>query len=111
MYLTFRLQRRGFEVLSPGGEHRSGETLVAVADPRRRRALPRRARDLVTEKPEGLRIATHFFNNERDVDRCVEALVAVPQALGSGARPWVAPPQARLLQLAFSAFSAPQLPT
>jgi len=29
----------------------------------------------VTQKPEGLRIATHFFNNERDVDACVENLI------------------------------------
>jgi selenocysteine lyase/cysteine desulfurase len=30
----------------------------------------------VTEKPEGLRISTHFYNNERDIDTCVEALIA-----------------------------------
>jgi cysteine desulfurase/selenocysteine lyase len=76
MYLTSRLQRRDFEVLSPGGDHRSGATLVAVPNP------PKAARFLedrnvcVTEKPEGVRIATHFYNNERDVDTCVEALIA-----------------------------------
>ena len=75
MYLTFRLARAGFSVLSPGGEHRSGETLCAVPDPPRAHAFLL-ARDVrVTLKPQGLRIATHFFIDERDVDRLVEALV------------------------------------
>ena len=30
----------------------------------------------VSEKPEGARIATHFYNNETDIDTCVDALVA-----------------------------------
>ena len=30
----------------------------------------------VTEKPEGIRISTHFYNCEADVDACVDALVA-----------------------------------
>jgi selenocysteine lyase/cysteine desulfurase len=30
----------------------------------------------VTEKPEGARISTHFYNNEHEVDTCVDALVA-----------------------------------
>ncbi|HEY6547072.1 MAG TPA: aminotransferase class V-fold PLP-dependent enzyme [Vicinamibacteria bacterium] len=76
MYLTSRLQRRDFEVLSPGGDHRSGETLVAVKDPKRAHFFLAERRVLVTEKPEGLRIATHFYNNERDVDACVENLIA-----------------------------------
>ncbi len=33
MYLTFRLGRESFEVLSPGGERRSGQTLVRLSDP------------------------------------------------------------------------------
>ena len=72
MYLTSRLQRRDFEVLSPGGDHRSGETLVALPDPKAAcRALAER-NVFVTEKPEGLRVATHFYNNEHDIDACVE---------------------------------------
>src|SRR5260221_519447 len=35
MYLTFRLGRAGFEVLSPGGGHRSGQALVRVEEPAR----------------------------------------------------------------------------
>ena len=76
MYLTSRLQRRDFEVLSPGGDHRSGATLVAVSDPGQAARFLAERNISVTEKPEGLRIATHFYNDERDIDTCVEALIA-----------------------------------
>jgi selenocysteine lyase/cysteine desulfurase len=79
MYLTARLGRAGFEVLSPGGEHRSGETLCVVPEPARAYAFLKEKGVAVTPKPEGLRIATHFFNDERDVDLCVEALLAFTQ--------------------------------
>jgi selenocysteine lyase/cysteine desulfurase len=75
MYLTSRLARAGLEVLSPGGEHRSGQTLVALAEPGRARRFLAERGILVSPKPEGVRIATHFYNNEADVDACVEALV------------------------------------
>jgi len=81
MYLTFRLAKAGFEVLSPGGEYRSGETLCVVAEPTRAHAFLKEQGVAVTPKPEGLRIATHFFNDEPDVDRCVEALVAFTRTL------------------------------
>ncbi len=35
----------------------------------------------VTEKPEGVRISTHFYNDEEDVDACVDALVAYRERL------------------------------
>jgi selenocysteine lyase/cysteine desulfurase len=76
LYLTSRLQRRDFEILSPGGEHRSGETLVAVKDPPAAHRFLAGRNVHVTPKPEGLRIATHFYNDEHDVDACVEALIA-----------------------------------
>ena len=76
MYLTLSLERAGFEVLSPGGEHRSGQTLVAVEGPSRACAFLREREVAVSPKREGLRIATHFFNDEGDVDRCLDALVA-----------------------------------
>jgi selenocysteine lyase/cysteine desulfurase len=76
LYLTSRLERRDFEVLSPGGEHRSGQTLVALPEPGRARRFLAERGVFVTEKPEGLRISTHFYNNEHDVDTCVEALIA-----------------------------------
>jgi selenocysteine lyase/cysteine desulfurase len=76
MYLTMRLERAGFRVLSPGADHRSGETLVEVDDPRRVAHLLRERGVLVTRKAEGVRISTHFYNNEADVDTCVAGLEA-----------------------------------
>jgi selenocysteine lyase/cysteine desulfurase len=80
MYLTFRLGRSGFHVLSPGGEHRSGQTLCELEHPREAAEFLRSRGILVTEKPEGIRISTHFFNNEQDVDTCVDALVEYRKA-------------------------------
>jgi selenocysteine lyase/cysteine desulfurase len=72
--LTDRLQAEGFEVLSPGGPQRSGESLVALADPRGAVGFLEQRGVLVTRKPEGLRIATHFYNDERDLEACCRAL-------------------------------------
>jgi selenocysteine lyase/cysteine desulfurase len=74
-YLTARLMREGFEVLSPAGDQRSGQTLVAVEDPPRALKFLHERNVLVTAKPEGLRISTHFYNNEADIDAGVQALV------------------------------------
>jgi selenocysteine lyase/cysteine desulfurase len=74
--LTSRLTEQGWNVLSPlqNETARSGETLVKVEQSgEAARRLFRRG-IVVTEKPEGLRIATHFFNNEEDVERLVGAL-------------------------------------
>jgi selenocysteine lyase/cysteine desulfurase len=73
-YLTAGLERDGRRVLSPGGAHRSGQTLVALPDPPRAVAFLQSRGVLVTEKPQGVRIATHFYNDEHDVDRCLAAL-------------------------------------
>jgi selenocysteine lyase/cysteine desulfurase len=73
-YLTDRLEQAGLRVLSPAGAHRSGQTLVAVADPPRAVAFLHSRGVLVTEKPQGVRIATHFYNSEEDVDACLRAL-------------------------------------
>jgi selenocysteine lyase/cysteine desulfurase len=75
-HLTDSLTAAGWRVLSPLAEeaHRSAETLVATADPEgTARALYRRG-VAVTQKPEGIRVATHFFNDETDVARLVAAL-------------------------------------
>jgi len=29
---------------------------------------------IVTEKPQGIRVATHFFNNEDDIERLINGL-------------------------------------
>lgn len=73
-YLTVRLDHAGFTVLSPGGDHRSGETLVEVPNPRKAAAFLRERGIVVTRKPQGLRISTHYYNSEEDIDACVAAL-------------------------------------
>jgi len=83
VYLTTKLSRAGFTVLSPGGEHRSGQTLVALEDPLRAHRFLTEKGVLVTHKPEGLRISTHFYNDESDVDACVAALAEYRRAKSS----------------------------
>jgi selenocysteine lyase/cysteine desulfurase len=73
-YLTDRLERASFEVLSPLGEYRSAQTLCAIAEPALAVAFLKARGILVTEKTQGVRVSTHFYNNEEDVNRFVEAL-------------------------------------
>jgi selenocysteine lyase/cysteine desulfurase len=73
-YLTDQLHAAGIDVLSPGGPHRSGETLCRVPDPSRAVAALRERHVHVTEKPEGIRIATHCYNDEADIDTAVAAI-------------------------------------
>ena len=72
--LTDRLREAGWRVLSPLGEFRSAETLVATENPARVVAALAAKKIMVTEKPEGIRVATDFFNNEDDVDQLIESL-------------------------------------
>jgi cysteine desulfurase/selenocysteine lyase len=74
--LTARLVENNWNVRSPlrNETSRSGETLIAVDRPAEVvRALFRRG-VVVTEKPEGIRAATHFFNDESDLERLVVGL-------------------------------------
>ena len=73
-------------MLSPGGEHRSGANAGAVPSPSGPGPCSS-AGVHVTEKPEGVRISTHFYNNEHDVDSCVEALAEYRERLLSRALP------------------------
>jgi selenocysteine lyase/cysteine desulfurase len=64
------------EILSPltPEKYRSPQTLVRLADPNRTvRSLTQQG-IICTKKPEGMRIATHFFVNESDIDRLIDAL-------------------------------------
>lgn len=75
-HLTERLAENGWEVLSPSRneDSRSAETLVKVEKPAEVvRHLFRRG-VIVTEKPEGIRVATHFFNREDDVEKLIAGL-------------------------------------
>jgi selenocysteine lyase/cysteine desulfurase len=74
--LTSRLTANGWKVLSPIRDDsvRSGETLVEVERPSEvARHLFRRG-VVVTEKAQGIRVATHFFNSEQDVERLIAGL-------------------------------------
>lgn len=72
--LTSALRHEGFEVLSPSGSGRSGQTLVAADDPRGVTEYLRNKGIMVTQKDEGIRVCTHFFNNDEDIEKFVAAL-------------------------------------
>ncbi len=74
--LTSRLVEEGWPILSPlqNETARSAETLIAVEKPSEVvRHLLRRG-VIVTEKPKGIRVATHFINNEDDIERLIAGL-------------------------------------
>ena len=75
-YLTDHLKESGWRVLSPLREDRfrSAETLVEVENPARVVAELTIEGVIVTEKPQGIRIATDFFNDEADIDRLQRSL-------------------------------------
>ena len=74
--LTSRLDEIGWKVLSPVAEEkfRSAETLVASEDPAKLVAQLAQQNILVTEKPQGLRVSTDFFNNDDDIEKLVHRL-------------------------------------
>jgi len=71
--LTARLSDVGWRVLSPlmNEKFRSAETLVQADNPAA--VVQRLASEniLVTEKPEGIRVSTDFFNNEEDIEQLI----------------------------------------
>ena len=75
--LTARLNEIGWKVLSPLDEedYRSAETLVAADNPANIVRQLAEQKILVTEKPEGFRVATDFFNNDDDIENLVASLV------------------------------------
>lgn len=75
-HLTSRLNEVGWRVLSPLGDEkfRSAETLVAADSPARVVSQLAEQKILVTEKPEGFRVATDFFNNEDDIENLINRL-------------------------------------
>ena len=75
-FLTSRLIESGWKVLSPIADERlrSAETLVEADDPAGVVARLAERKIIVTKKPQGIRVATHFFNNQEDIDRLITAL-------------------------------------
>jgi selenocysteine lyase/cysteine desulfurase len=74
--LTSRLTENGWDVLSPlySEDMRSGETLVGVERPHEVVTRLFQRGVIVTEKPEGIRVATHFFNDQNDIERLIAGL-------------------------------------
>ena len=74
--LTSRLAEHGWKILSPlqNENARSAETLVAVEKPAEVVRYLFRRGVIVTEKPEGIRVATHVFNDEEDIERLIGGL-------------------------------------
>lgn len=74
--MTEKLTEAGWRVLSPLAQEasRSAETLVEASDPRATVRHLSRNRVAVTIKPEGFRAATHYFNDDLDIERLVYAL-------------------------------------
>ena len=75
-YLTKRLAEEGLKVLSPLDveSHRSAETLVSTDEPSKAVSSLAAKKIFVTEKPQGFRVATDFFNDEEDIERLIESL-------------------------------------
>src|SRR5437660_8046808 len=75
-FLTSRLAESGWKILSPQQKEiaRSAETLVEVENPGEVVHHLFRRGVIVTEKPEGIRVATHFFNDEEDIERLIAAM-------------------------------------
>src|SRR5690242_6246097 len=76
--LTSRLDEAGWKVLSPLNDerYRSAETLVAADNPAEVVSKLAAENIFVTEKPEGFRVATHFFNNDADIENLIHALLS-----------------------------------
>ncbi len=74
--LTDKLREAGWKVLSPLREEsmRSAETLVHADNPEELVAALAQRKIVVTRKPQGIRVSTHFFNNEDDIARLIAAL-------------------------------------
>lgn len=76
-FLTSRLNEAGWTILSPLDDERarSAETLVAADEPARLVADLAERKIVVTRKPQGIRVATDFFNNEEDIERLIAGLL------------------------------------
>lgn len=69
------LDDSGFTILSPRKpEFRSGITAIQIADPGTIVKALKEQKVIVSEKKYGIRISTHFFNNEADVQRVLTSL-------------------------------------
>lgn len=75
-FLTDHLIEAGWKVLSPLSSEavRSAQTLVAAEEPKLLTEQLLARGIAVTEKPQGIRVSTHLFNNEDDILRLIATL-------------------------------------
>ena len=75
-FLTERVSNAGWKILSPLRDEglRSAQTLIAVEHPAEVVSKLAARGVIVTEKPQGIRVATDFFNNEEDIEKLMEGL-------------------------------------
>ncbi|HJP94136.1 MAG TPA: aminotransferase class V-fold PLP-dependent enzyme [Pyrinomonadaceae bacterium] len=77
--LTSRLNEIGWKVLSPltDEKFRSAETLVAATNPPQVVTHLAEQKIVVTQKPQGFRVATDFFNNEDDIEQLIRVISVI----------------------------------
>ena len=75
-FLTERIGDAGWKILSPLRDEsfRSAETLISIEHPAKIVNKLAARGVIVTEKAQGIRVATDFFNNEEDVEKLIEEL-------------------------------------
>ena len=75
-YLSEKMSEKGLRVLSPLYDEaaRSAETLIGHDDPAGLVARLAQQNIIVTQKPQGIRVATDFFNSREDIDQLLAAL-------------------------------------
>ncbi len=77
--MNARINSASYRILSPIQPEscRSAATLVHLRRPEETVARLAEEGILCTPKPEGMRVATHFFVSEEDIDCLVEALALI----------------------------------
>ena len=69
------LDARGIAIDSPRQrDRRSGITMVRVSDPEASAAALEEKNILVSARGDGLRVSFHYYNNESDIERFLDAL-------------------------------------
>jgi selenocysteine lyase/cysteine desulfurase len=74
-YLLERMDGMGIAILSPRERgRRAGITMIGVPDPIETAQRLEEKNVSVSARGRGIRVALHFYNNRRDIDRLAEAL-------------------------------------
>jgi cysteine desulfurase/selenocysteine lyase len=77
-YLLERMDELGIAILSPRKQgRRAGITMLGVPDPAGTARGLKKKNVSDSARGRGIRVALHFYNNRRDIDRLAEALEAV----------------------------------